>query len=64
MKNERNWTQRVRIHLINLLVKVSSCARKRGRVVKREGAVFTTFVYMRPCITEMQQAVSSCKVVV
>ena len=31
------------MHLINLLVKVGSCARKRGCAVKREGAVFTIF---------------------
>ena len=31
------------LSLINLLVKVSSCARKEGCAVKREGALFTAF---------------------
>ena len=31
------------MRLINLLVKVVSCARKRGCAIKREGAVFGTF---------------------
>ena len=37
------------MRLINLLVKVVSCARKRGCAIKREGAVFGTFtVYIIP----------------
>ena len=41
------------MHLINLLVKVGSCARKRGCAIKREGAVFTTFTvlwFVRPVL--------------
>ena len=41
-ENERNWTQKGEMHLINLLVKVGSCARKRGVHGKRECAIFTT----------------------
>ena len=42
-ENERNWTQKGEMHLVNLLVKVSSFVRKRECMVKREGALFTTY---------------------
>ena len=39
------------MRLINQLAKVVSCARKWGCVIKREGAVFTTFTLLEEDIT-------------